>query len=126
MPARLFFIACLALGACACAGGVSPPPLAAYPFGQAPPPAQAPGQGWWGVLLAGLALGAGLAALGRCWLWERALRRAQGRLLAADAGRLLLLLDLLEDLMARAVRRGRVVSLRDWLRAKGRGPGGRL
>jgi hypothetical protein len=88
--------------------------------------AEASGQGWPWIFLAGLGLGAGLAVLGRRRLVDQALGNPQARLLPGEVGRLRLLLSILEDLIVSAGQRGRVVRLGDWLRAKGRGPGNRL
>ncbi|MFH1036081.1 MAG: hypothetical protein V1806_16385 [Pseudomonadota bacterium] len=125
---RLLLIACLVLLLNACAAGVTPAPLAGPPFGQAPPAAaEGAGHGPWWVFLAGLGLGTALAVLGRRRLLDMALRHVQGRRLSdGDAGRLRLVLALLEDLIISAGRRGVVVRLGDWLRAKGRGPGDKL
>lgn len=116
----------LTLGLAACAAGGAPPPAPGGPFGAPPPPAQPPSFLLAWIFAAGLGTGGLLA-----WLWRRrslgqGLRHPGGRLLPPEVGRLRAALVILEELILAAGRRGAVVRLKDWLRAKGRGPGPRL
>lgn len=126
MPAPLP-AACLllALGMAACAASSALPPAPGGPFG-APPPVGGQSHGVPWAFLEGLGLGALLAGLWRRRRLASALRQPGGRLPAGGVARLRAALSILEEIILAAGRQGVVVRLRDWLRAKARGPGGRL
>ncbi|MBI4799764.1 MAG: hypothetical protein HY794_13760 [Desulfarculus sp.] len=124
LAAAVGLLSALVLSACAASG--VPTPVPGAPFGA--PPASAPGQSYgvpW-VFLGGLSLGALLASLWRRRRLGQALRQPGGRLTPGEVGRLRAALAILEETILTAGRRVVVVRLKDWLRAKARGPGGGL
>lgn len=128
MPAPLRVIPCLllVLGLSACAGGGVQPPVTGGPFGAPPSPPHSPSFPLAGIFLAGLGAGVVLAGLWRRRRMAQALRQPGGRLPPGQMGRLRAALAIMEELILAAGRQVVVVRMKDWLRAKARGPGDRL
>lgn len=100
----------------ACLGGMATKPPGQGPF-LASQMVQVDGAGWFWGLLAGMALGVGLAWLIR-HVWLCRARRGQGLWGAGDTSRLQAALALMEDVFSSCYQRAKVVKLSDWIKGK--------